>query len=275
MSHDDAVRARFGATAEGVAAHAREQIDAVREGLGAFLAPLSGDERVLDVGTGAGTLALALAPLVREVVGIDLVPELLEAARRDAPDNVTFVEGDATALPFESFSFDLACSRRTFHHVHRPEVALAELARVTKRGGRVLVDDQIAPAIRSRRSSSTGSSDGATHRTTGRWRTATSAISSMRTVSYSSAASASRTGGSSTTTSRLPAARETKPSARRASRPATASTTSPSRPGSPMFVSLPDEGVHVLLEWQCDTDTDGSLGSFGVNGMRPFVCCLH
>ena len=113
MSHDDAVRARFGATAEGVAAHAREQIDAVREGLGAFLTPLRGDERVLDVGTGAGTLALALAPLVGEVVGIDLVPELLEAARRDAPGNVTFVEGDATALPFESFSFDLACSRRT------------------------------------------------------------------------------------------------------------------------------------------------------------------
>ena len=146
MSHDDAVRARFGATAEGVAAHAREQVEQVRESLGPFLAPLRGDERVLDAGTGAGTLALALAPLVGEVVGIDLVPELLEAARRDAPDNVTFVEGDATALSFESFSFDLACSRRTFHHVHRPELALAELARVANPGGRVFVDDQIAPA---------------------------------------------------------------------------------------------------------------------------------
>ena len=145
MTHDDAVRARFGATAEGVAAHAREQIEGVREELRAFLAPLSGDERALDAGTGAGTLALALAPLVREVVGIDLVPELLEAARRDAPANATFVEGDATALPFESFSFDLACSRRTLHHVSRPELALAELARVAKPGGRVFVDDQIAP----------------------------------------------------------------------------------------------------------------------------------
>jgi len=145
MTHDDAVRARFGATAEGVAAHAREQIEGVREELRAFLAPLSGDERALDAGTGAGTLALALAPLVREVVGIDLVPELLEAARRDAPANATFVEGDATALPFESFSFDLACSRRTLHHVSRPELALAELARVAKPGGRIFVDDQIAP----------------------------------------------------------------------------------------------------------------------------------
>jgi SAM-dependent methyltransferase len=139
------VRARFGATAEGVAAHAREQIEGVREELRAFLAPLSGNERALDAGTGAGTLALALAPLVREVVGIDLVPELLQAARRDAPANATFVEGDATALPFESFSFDLACSRRTLHHVSRPELALAELGRVAKPGGRVFVDDQIAP----------------------------------------------------------------------------------------------------------------------------------
>jgi ubiquinone/menaquinone biosynthesis C-methylase UbiE len=145
MSHDDAVRARFGATAEGVAAHAREQIEDVRENVGPFLAPLRGDERVLDAGTGAGTLALALAPLVGEVVGVDLVPELLDAARRDAPANATFVEGDVTTLPFESFSFDLACSRRTLHHVNRPELALAELARVVRPGGRLFVDDQIAP----------------------------------------------------------------------------------------------------------------------------------
>jgi ubiquinone/menaquinone biosynthesis C-methylase UbiE len=145
MSHDDAVRARFAATAEGVAAHSLAQVEETREKLRSFLAPLRGNERALDAGTGAGTLALALAPLVGEVVGIDLVPELLEEARRHAPANAEFVEGDVTALPFESFSFDLACSRRTLHHVSRPELALAELARVTKLGGSVFVDDQIAP----------------------------------------------------------------------------------------------------------------------------------
>src|ERR671930_1368143 len=140
----DDVRARFAATADRVAEHAEQQVAKVREQVESFVLP-RGDERALDVGTGAGTLALALAPLVREVVGVDIVPELLERARANAPANVTFVEGDATNLPFDSGSFDLACTRRTLHHILRPERAVAELARVTAPGGRVFVDDQIAP----------------------------------------------------------------------------------------------------------------------------------
>jgi ubiquinone/menaquinone biosynthesis C-methylase UbiE len=140
----DQVRARFGATAERVAEHATQQVELVREQLRSFVIP-RGDERALDVGTGAGTLALALAPLVREVVGVDVVTELLERARANAPANVTFVEGDATSLPFDSGSFDLVCTRRTLHHIARPERAVAELARVTSSGGRIFVDDQIAP----------------------------------------------------------------------------------------------------------------------------------
>ena len=138
------VRERFAATADSVAEHAQQQVEMVREQLESFVMP-RGDERAVDVGTGAGTLALALAPLVRDVVGVDLVPELLERARANAPANVTFVEGDATSLPLESGSFDLACTRRTLHHIARPELAVAELVRVTAPGGRVFVDDQIAP----------------------------------------------------------------------------------------------------------------------------------
>src|SRR5919201_6385893 len=144
-SNVEDVRARFGATADRVAEHAEQQVATVRDQIESFVAPRA-DERALDVGTGAGTLALALAPLVREVVGVDLVPELLERARAHAPANVTFVEGDATQLPFERGEFDLTCSRRTLHHIARPERAVAELARVTASGGRVYVDDQIAPA---------------------------------------------------------------------------------------------------------------------------------
>lgn len=112
-----------------------------------FVQP-SGDERCLDSGTGTGALAFALAPHVREVVGVDRVPELLGEARRRAAafPNVTFVEGDATKLEQQSDSFDLAGCARTLHHVHRPELVIAELARVTRLGGRVLVIDQLAPA---------------------------------------------------------------------------------------------------------------------------------
>jgi SAM-dependent methyltransferase len=111
-----------------------------------FVQP-SGDERALDTGTGTGALAFALSPWVREVVAVDREPELLAEARLRASafPNVTFLEGDATRLELESASFDLAGCSRTLHHVHRPELAVAELARVTRFGGRVVVIDQIAP----------------------------------------------------------------------------------------------------------------------------------
>jgi SAM-dependent methyltransferase len=109
---------------------------------------LGGDERALDAGTGPGTFALALAPSVHEVVGVDPVFELLEEARRLAAEsrapNVTFVEGDAMALPFESETFDLAACARTLHHVRRPELVVAELTRVVRPGGKILLVDQLA-----------------------------------------------------------------------------------------------------------------------------------
>lgn len=144
MTNVDEVRARFAATAAQVVAHAAAQVEPVRAEITQLL-PTRGDERSLDSGTGAGTLALALAPLVRAVVGIDVVPELLEAARTEAPPNVTFAQADATELPFPAASFDIAATRRTLHHIARPELAVAELARVVRLGGIVLVEDQIAP----------------------------------------------------------------------------------------------------------------------------------
>jgi ubiquinone/menaquinone biosynthesis C-methylase UbiE len=143
-SNAEEVRARFGATASLVAEHAQQQVELVRDQVRSFILP-SGHEHALDAGTGAGTLALALAPLVRDVIGVDIVPELLDRARAGAPDNVTFAEGDVTNLPFAPGTFDLSCSRRTLHHIARPERAVAELARVTASGGHVFVDDQIAP----------------------------------------------------------------------------------------------------------------------------------
>ena len=86
---------------------------------------------------------IALAPHVREVVGVDSSAELLAAAREHAPANATFVEGDATALPFGWGEFDLVGCSRVLHHVRRPELVVADLVRVMRRGGRLLLADQL------------------------------------------------------------------------------------------------------------------------------------
>jgi SAM-dependent methyltransferase len=141
-----AARERFARTAERIGALQDERAGALAEHVRRFVAP-TGDERAVDVGAGAGALAFALAPLVREVVAVDVVPELLDQARARgaAHPNVSFVEADATRLPFEQASFDLAATLRTLHHVPRPELVVAELARVTRPGGHVLIVDQLAP----------------------------------------------------------------------------------------------------------------------------------
>jgi SAM-dependent methyltransferase len=146
MTETDAVRRRFAATAARLGRLTDERAEGLRERVRRFV-PLSGDERALDAGTGAGALAFALATLVREVVAVDVVPELLAEARRraNAYANVELREGDVTRLPFDDGEFDLAGSLRTLHHVARPELAVAELARVTRPGGTIMVVDQIAP----------------------------------------------------------------------------------------------------------------------------------
>src|SRR3954451_7049041 len=135
---------RFARTAARIAARQDARAAQLAEAVRGFVQP-RGDERALDVGTGAGALAFALAPLVREIVGLDPVPELLELARARARPNTEFVEGDGTALPFPDASFDLGGTHRTLHHVATPERIVAELARVTRPGCHLLVVDQLAP----------------------------------------------------------------------------------------------------------------------------------
>lgn len=106
---------------------------------------LAGDERVLDVGAGTGAFALALAPRVREVVGVEQDEELAARARADAPANVEVLVGDGEHLELEPFTFDIVGCLRVLHHTRRPELMVAELARMTRPGGTILVADQLAP----------------------------------------------------------------------------------------------------------------------------------
>ncbi|MDH4102810.1 MAG: class I SAM-dependent methyltransferase [Thermoleophilia bacterium] len=113
------------------------------ERLRRLLGPFTGAEAALDAGCGTGALAFALAPNVAEVVGIDARVDYLEAGRAAAPENVSFIEGDVTKLPFGYASFDLACCHRVLHHARRPELAVSELVRVTRPGGRIFIVDQL------------------------------------------------------------------------------------------------------------------------------------
>ena len=127
------------------AALQRERAAALAERLDHWL-QLTGEERALDVGAGTGAFAFAVAPRVREVVAVELDEALAARARADAPRNVEVVVADGEHLPFERASFDVAGTLRTLHHTPRPELLVAELARVTRPGGTILIVDQLAPA---------------------------------------------------------------------------------------------------------------------------------
>lgn len=102
--------------------------------------------RTLDVATAAGHTAFALAPFAARVVGLDLTPEMLAEARKNgAYANVSFVEGDAEALPFGDASFDVVACRIAAHHF--PDVAqfCREAHRVLRPGGRLVVVDNVVP----------------------------------------------------------------------------------------------------------------------------------
>jgi ubiquinone/menaquinone biosynthesis C-methylase UbiE len=137
---------RWADTADRLAALEESRRAELTERVRRFVQP-TGEERALDAGTGTGALAFALAPYVAEVLALDREPALLEQARLRAAafPNVTFAEGDITRLDLVDGTFDLAGCARTLHHVRRPELAISELARVTRPGGHLLVIDQIAP----------------------------------------------------------------------------------------------------------------------------------
>lgn len=111
--------------------------------------PHAGDV-ALDVATGTGNTALALAPHVAQVTGLDLAGGMLAHARdraaQEGVPNATFVVGSAEAIPFPDGSFTLVTSRHAPHHFRDLPRFLAEARRILKPGGRLVIADQISPA---------------------------------------------------------------------------------------------------------------------------------
>lgn len=112
------------------------------------LAGAGPDDAVIDVACGPGNVALAFAKVCRESVGVDVTDKFLamakEEAARQGVRNVRFVQGDVNQLEFANGRFDIAVCRAAFHHFPEPGEVLAEMVRVVKPGGRLMVLDMVA-----------------------------------------------------------------------------------------------------------------------------------
>jgi ubiquinone/menaquinone biosynthesis C-methylase UbiE len=110
-------------------------------------APQPNDE-VLDIGCGPGSVVAAFASRVRRSVGLDATPAMLAQARSLAAarnlKNTEWHQGDVYHLPFEAASFDIVSCRFAFHHFETPARALAEMLRVCRPGGRIVLCDAVA-----------------------------------------------------------------------------------------------------------------------------------
>lgn len=103
-------------------------------------------ENALDIGCGPGLTTLALAEATGasgKVIGVDIAEPMLSLARKRCAHhaNVSFTTADVTALPYDDGSFDIALATQVYEYVEQVDLALRELARVVKPGGRVLIVD--------------------------------------------------------------------------------------------------------------------------------------
>jgi len=114
------------------------------------MAGASKTDEALDVACGPGIVACEFAQHCCHVTGIDITPRMIEQARERQKsmllNNMTWRIGDVSPLSFPDASFDIVLTRYSFHHFLAPGSVLAEMVRVCKKGGRVVVADVVLPA---------------------------------------------------------------------------------------------------------------------------------
>jgi SAM-dependent methyltransferase len=119
-----------------------------------WIEPLTADMILLDVACGAAHASDSIAPVVRQVVGIDLTSLLLRVGARRLRaagiSNVLLQEANAESLPFRDESFDVVFCRSSLHHFADPQRAVSEMVRVCRTGCRVVLVDLVAPQAHGR-----------------------------------------------------------------------------------------------------------------------------
>ncbi len=134
----DLVKKQFGASAD---AYANSEVHARGESLSLLVDLIEPQKgwRALDVATGAGHTAMAIAPLVAQIIATDITGEMLlktsELAKARGIKNLSVEVADAESLPFDNASFDLVTCRIALHHFGDPKAAIGEFSRVLKPGG--------------------------------------------------------------------------------------------------------------------------------------------
>ncbi|MGH9715313.1 MAG: class I SAM-dependent methyltransferase [Candidatus Acidiferrales bacterium] len=142
------VTAQFGAAANAYTVSLTHSDPAALERVVELARPKPTDV-ALDIATGAGHTALALAPHVAQVVAYDLTEPMLAETARNASArglrNVTIRQGTAESLPFPDASFDIVTVRQAPHHFADVRASVREMARVARPAARVVIVDSTAP----------------------------------------------------------------------------------------------------------------------------------
>jgi ArsR family transcriptional regulator len=123
----------------------RDELFGDRFHLAAFAAFTNQEWTVGDLGCGTGQVSVALAPFVQRVVAVDGSSAMLQAAKKrlHGVDNVDLRRGELEALPIDDGRLDAATLMLVLHHIAEPSKALAEVARVLKPGGRLVLVDML------------------------------------------------------------------------------------------------------------------------------------